>query len=109
MVTSSLSLGIIAGLISGKPLGISLFVWLAVKTRISVMPQGITMKKIIGTGFLGGIGFTMSIFISLLAFQQDQFVLLSKVSIILASLLSGIIGFAILRLQPYVNSEKLKS
>jgi len=104
LFNAPLGAGVIAGLVLGKPIGISVFVWLAVKLGLSQLPEGVSLKKIIGVGFLGGIGFTMSIFISLLAFEDEGYITLSKISIMIASLIAGIIGYAILRLQPYVSS-----
>jgi len=90
------SLGVFAGLFFGKPLGIFLAGFLAVKTRLSQLPGDISWKHILGAGFLGGIGFTMSIFITLLAFNDPEIVQSTKISILLSSLLAGIAGFLIL-------------
>lgn len=104
LLNAPLGFGVIAGLVIGKPIGIALFVWLAVKLGVSQLPDGVSLKKIIGVGFLGGIGFTMSIFITLLAFEDSGHITLSKISIMIASFIAGVIGYAILRLQPYVSS-----
>jgi NhaA family Na+:H+ antiporter len=93
------SLGVFAGLFFGKPLGIFLAGFLAVKTRLSQLPNDVSWKHIIGAGFLGGIGFTMSIFITLLAFNDPEIVQSTKISILLSSLLAGVAGFLILRWQ----------
>ena len=90
------SLGIFAGLFAGKSLGISLFSLLAVKVGLSQLPADLTWKHIIGAGFLGGIGFTMSIFITLLAFGDPNIVQSSKISILISSLVAGAVGFLIL-------------
>ncbi|HET9913613.1 MAG TPA: Na+/H+ antiporter NhaA [Anaerolineales bacterium] len=90
------SLGVFAGLFFGKPLGIFLAAFLAVKARFSQLPGDVSWKHIIGAGFLGGIGFTMSIFITLLAFNEPEIVQSTKISILLSSLLAGIAGFSIL-------------
>lgn len=87
------SLGIMAGLLIGKPLGIALFSLLAVKFGVSQLPRAVTWKHIVGAGFLGGIGFTMSIFITLLAFDDPDTIQLAKVTILLASLTAGTIGY----------------
>lgn len=92
------SIGIIAGLFIGKPLGITLFALLAVKFRLSSLPEGVSWKNIIGIGFLGGIGFTMSIFIAILAFNETAIINNSKMMILLASLISGSLGLLWLRL-----------
>lgn len=95
---SPLSLGIIFGLFAGKVLGINLFSFLAIRFKLGELPAFSAWKEMIGAGFLAGIGFTMSIFVSLLAFpgnieNQD----ISKISILFASVLSGIVGFIILK------------
>ena len=94
------SLGIMAGLLVGKPVGIAVFSYLAVKMRVSQLPGDVAWRQIIGTAFLGGIGFTMSIFITLLAFTDNaEIVESSKISILLASVLAGTIGYLILHRQ----------
>ncbi|HMB21342.1 MAG TPA: Na+/H+ antiporter NhaA, partial [Anaerolineales bacterium] len=93
------SLGVFAGLFFGKPLGIFLASFLAVKTRLSQLSGELSWRHILGAGFLGGIGFTMSIFITLLAFDKPEVVQSTKISILLSSLLAGITGFLILKWQ----------
>ncbi|MCE6991054.1 Na+/H+ antiporter NhaA [Dyadobacter sp. CY323] len=89
-----LGLGIITGLVIGKPLGITLFSWLAVKMGIAKMPGNASWMHIIGAGMLGGIGFTMSIFIAVLSFSEKQHVLSeAKFSILTASIISGVLGY----------------
>lgn len=93
-LSSSNSLGITAGLIVGKPLGVSLLCWAAVASGICRLPPDLSWRHIIGAGILGGIGFTMSIFIANLAFAgHADNVNASKMAILLASLTAGIIGF----------------
>lgn len=87
------SMGIIAGLVIGKPLGISLFSFFSVAAGICVLPTELKWKNIIGAGFLGGIGFTMSIFITFLAFNDAAIIESSKIAILLASVIAGIVGF----------------
>jgi NhaA family Na+:H+ antiporter len=93
--------GIILGLLIGKPLGITLFCWLAVKLRLAVLPNGTTIRDIMAIGVLCGIGFTMSIFISSLAFDaaHEQLVTFSKLGILTGSLLSAVIGYTLLRIK----------
>jgi len=91
------SIGIAIGLIFGKPLGIFLMSMLSVGFNSKKLPEGFTIKAIIGTGFLAGIGFTMSIFISLLAFNDNQIIDNSKLVILISSLIAGTIGFSILK------------
>lgn len=90
-------LGILLGLCVGKVLGINLFSWLAIKLKISDMPADSSWKDMIGAGMLAGIGFTMSIFIALLSFSEPLYREEAKFTVLLASILSGIIGFLILR------------
>jgi NhaA family Na+:H+ antiporter len=92
-LSQTYSLGIIAGLAIGKPLGILLFSFIAVALGLCILPDGLNWKRITGAGFLGGIGFTMSIFITLLAFPDADIVNNSKIAILAASLISGITGF----------------
>jgi len=93
-LTTALGLGIIAGLVIGKPLGITLFSWIAVKLGISKMPKYATWAHIVGVGMLGGIGFTMSIFIALLSFSGKTLILSeAKFSILTASVISGALGY----------------
>lgn len=95
---SSLGLGILIGLFLGKPLGIILFSWLGVKSGISSLANDLKWKYIVGAGFLGGIGFTMSIFIALLAFSNENMIIQSKIAIMLSSCLSGLVGFIMLKM-----------
>ncbi|MBF0102675.1 MAG: Na+/H+ antiporter NhaA [Desulfobacterales bacterium] len=106
LLTSN-SLGIMAGLFFGKPIGIVLFSVLAIKSGLSKLPNDIFWRHIIGAGFLGGIGFTMSIFISFLAFGNPEIVESSKISILLGSLLAGTVGFLILRMKVNKIDAKL--
>jgi NhaA family Na+:H+ antiporter len=92
------SMGIIAGLVIGKPLGIWLFSFIAVGLGLSVLPNNLKWKNIIGAGLLGGIGFTMAIFITLLAFDRTEIVNRSKIAVLIASTIAGIIGYIWLRL-----------
>lgn len=92
------SLGIIAGLVIGKPLGIWLFSFIGVGLGLCALPKDLKWKNIIGAGFLGGIGFTMSIFITLLAFNNADIINNSKIAILIASLMAGTIGFIFLKL-----------
>ena len=88
------SMGITLGLLVGKLLGIAGFSWVAVKLGVSTLPQGLNFKHIVGAGFMGGIGFTMSIFIAELGFAHDPVdLLMAKTGILLASILAGVIGF----------------
>ena len=97
-ILSSNSLGISAGLLLGKPLGITLFSAVGMYMGIAKMPEGMNTNKLIGTGLLAGIGFTMSIFISNLAFSRDpEMIQSSKIAVLLASFLAAILGWIILK------------
>lgn len=94
--TQPLSLGISTGLLIGKPLGILVLTFLAVKLKICQLPSDLNWKSILGVGMLGGIGFTMSIFITLLAFDQSELVNQSKLIILLTSFTAGVMGLSTL-------------
>lgn len=96
-LSHSNSIGIILGLIIGKPIGIWLFSYLGVLIGIGILPKGLQWKNIFGAGILGGIGFTMSIFISLLAFNNDEDSINSKIAILIASTIAAIVGFIYLK------------
>ncbi|MDO6434558.1 Na+/H+ antiporter NhaA [Flavitalea sp. BT771] len=97
-LSSPNSLGIIAGLILGKPTGILLCCWLAIRTRLCRLPADMQWSHLAGVGVLAGVGFTMSIFIANLAFGQVTTIEFSKIAVLTASLLASILGFALLRL-----------
>lgn len=98
-LASANSLGILAGLIIGKPLGITLLSFVAVAIGICKLPLDLHWRHVFGAGLLGGIGFTMSIFITNLAFaSQSEVINASKMAILLASLTAGIIGFIWLKI-----------
>jgi len=95
---STINYGVLAGLCLGKPIGISLVSFLAVKLKIGTLPEGVSWHHIIGAGIIAGIGFTMSIFIATLAFTDESHQLIAKIAIMSASLISGIAGFVYLSL-----------
>lgn len=95
--SDTVTLGVMAGLIIGKPIGITLFSYLSVKFGIAQLPEKENWRSIFSAGCLAGIGFTMSIFITGLAFTDSGAIDLSKIGILSASLLSGIIGYLLLR------------
>ena len=92
MLLHPISLGIIVGLLLGKFIGISIFSHIVVKFKFATLPEGVTWKQIYGAAFLAGIGFTMSMFISDLAFTSDEYKEIAKVGIIAASALSALVG-----------------
>jgi NhaA family Na+:H+ antiporter len=96
-LSSPVALGIVAGLVVGKQLGITLFAWLAVRSGVSELPEGIGFRHVYGAGWLAGIGFTMSLFISDLAFSEVSLIEDAKLGIECASLIAGVVGWTILR------------
>jgi len=100
--------GILAGLLVGKPIGILLFTFLAVRYGFSRLPEDVNWLHIVGVGFLGGIGFTMSIFVTLLAFENPTTIQTSKIAILIGSLLAGTIGFLVLRRKTIDNRSPLR-
>ena len=96
-LNSPLGFGIIVGLFFGKTIGITLFSWFAVKIKLAKLPSGANWQHVIGVGMLAGIGFTMSIFISLLSFSDPFHITEAKFAILCASVISGLIGFVYLK------------
>ena len=97
IATENYSLGVALGLVLGKPIGIFLLTFLTVKIGWCQLPSDMNWKSVLGVGFLGGIGFTMSIFITLLAFDSAVIINNTKLVIVFSSLLAGIIGFVFLK------------
>ena len=98
LLLDRVSLGIIAGLVLGKQLGITLASWLAVKLRVAQLPADVAWREIYAVGWLAGVGFTMSLFISELAFGSGEQLEAAKVGILGASLIAGVIGYLLLKL-----------
>lgn len=95
-VSGPIGLGIIGGLVFGKQIGIMLFTWIAAKVSDAPLPDGVTWFQIWGASCLAGVGFTMSLFIDELAFKDPALVDEAKVGILVASLVAGLLGFAVL-------------
>jgi NhaA family Na+:H+ antiporter len=91
------ALGILLGLVFGKQIGVMLFSWLAARSGLAELPQGIGWRHVYGVGWLAGIGFTMSLFVSDLAFRNGGLVDTAKLGILAASLISGVVGWTLLR------------
>ncbi|RZJ75151.1 MAG: Na+/H+ antiporter NhaA [Flavobacterium sp.] len=102
-LTGNLGLGIMLGLFLGKPVGIFAMSWLSVKLNISQLPENTRWPHVLGLGLLGGIGFTMSIFIALLSFSDPAYQTEAKFAILVASVLAGITGFMLLN---FYNKKK---
>jgi Na+:H+ antiporter, NhaA family len=96
-VTSPIGLGVILGLVVGKPLGITGAVWLGSRTGIGRLPAEVTPRMILGVASLAGIGFTMALFIAELAFDAPDDIETAKLGILVASLGASLLGVVILR------------
>ncbi len=94
--TETASLGIMVGLLVGKPGGILLALWLCVRTGLAKLPGDTTWRQVFGISALAGVGFTMSLFIANLAFREGELLELTKISILSASLLAGVAGWILL-------------
>ena len=92
MLFSTVTLGTCLGLVLGKFIGISLSSWIAVRLKIARLPHGVQWRHLFGAAWLGGVGFTMSLFISQLAFTDHNLQEEAKLGILLASLIAAIIG-----------------
>jgi NhaA family Na+:H+ antiporter len=99
------ALGIVMGLVFGKQIGITLFTWLAVRLGLAELPQGVSWRHIYGVAWLGGIGFTMALFIDGLAFEGDPLLETAKIGILTASIICGVVGYLILRTAPVVHED----
>jgi len=95
-VSDPITMGIIIGLVAGKPAGILVFSWIAVKLRLADMPEGVRWSHVLGVGMLGGIGFTMSLFIAGLSFKSHELYEYSKLGILIASVMSALLGLTYL-------------
>jgi NhaA family Na+:H+ antiporter len=95
-IRNPISIGVILGLVAGKPLGITLFSWLVTRTGKARLPEGVTWPQLLAVSAVAGVGFTMSLFVSELAFSDHQLVSEAKVGILVASLLAGVCGFVAL-------------
>ena len=105
-VASPITLGVVLGLVLGKPIGITLASWLAVRVGWAALPDNVSWKHIHGAGWLAGIGFTMSLFMTGLSFVDDAQLTAAKLGILTASLCAGIIGSVILvRITPKNSSD----
>ena len=110
LFSQPVALGIFAGLFIGKPVGVVLFAWLATLTGAAQLPQNVSWRHIVAVGFLAGIGFTMSLFISNLSFSlSDPYALLAKISILSASLLGAFTGLLLLFFTKTVPKSQRKA
>lgn len=96
MLSSPVLLGVFFGLVLGKPIGIMLFSFVTVKLKVASLPQNVNWKHMLGAAILGGVGFTMAIFVANLAFPEAIMVSEAKLGILAASLVAGVVGFLFL-------------
>ncbi|HEY3476359.1 MAG TPA: Na+/H+ antiporter NhaA [Anaerolineales bacterium] len=105
---SPIGLGIILGLVIGKPVGISLFSWIALRTGLAEMPGDLHFKQLVSSSLLAGMGFTLSLFIANAAFGNSEMLATVKLSILVASILAGILGWAGLMFFSPISTETTK-
>lgn len=101
-----IGLGVLAGLVLGKPLGIMAAAVVAVKTRIARLPHGVEWRSLLGYACLAGVGFTMSLFVAMLAFADSALLDAAKRGIIVGSLVAGVAGAVLLKMNPVVRDDK---
>lgn len=105
MLGSSVVLGVFFGLVVGKPVGILLLSFITVKLKIATLPENVNWMHMVGAGILGGVGFTMAIFVANLAYADEVLVTEAKLAILMASLVAGVVGFAFLFIQAKVSQR----
>ena len=103
--SNGVAIGVMAGLLVGKPVGIVFAVWITERLGFGRRLRGMTWQRVWGLGFLAGIGFTMSMFITMLAFTSPENAILSKLGIFAASIVGGIAGYIILRKSSHSSRE----
>lgn len=99
LFNTNVAIGVALGLLVGKVLGVVGFTWLAVKFKVAPFPNGMNLKNLLGLGLLASIGFTMSLFVTELAFSHEEYKVQAKVGIFVASIIGGILGYMILSRQ----------
>ncbi len=100
LFNTNVAIGVALGLLIGKVLGVVGFTWISVKLKLASLPAGMNNRNLLGLGFLASIGFTMSLFITSLAFSHEEYQTQAKIGIFAASLVGGIIGYMILNKKP---------
>lgn len=103
--TSPIATGVILGLVLGKFLGVAGMSWLIIKLGFSKLPTNASWSHMIGVALLAGIGFTVSIFVADLAFEQNEFTTIAKLSIVIASIISALLGLSVLRYATKLDAE----
>jgi NhaA family Na+:H+ antiporter len=99
-LASPIPLGIAAGLFLGKPIGVFCFSWAAIQLGLATRPEGTGWTQLLGAAVLAGIGFTMSLFIGMLAFPEPQYAADIRIGVLSGSILSAVLGYMILRRAP---------
>jgi NhaA family Na+:H+ antiporter len=100
-LTSAVALGVSVGLVAGKIIGITFFTWIAIRLGLGVFPRGTGWADIVGLSALAGVGFTVSLFITELAFEDPILTDEAKIGIFLGSFIAGVVGYTLLRLKPH--------
>jgi len=95
--TSSVAWGIAVGLVVGKLVGVSVASWIAVRTGVAALPRGVTWPQVVGIAAVAGIGFTVSLFITNLAFDDPEVAETAKIAVLLASATAAVVGATVLR------------
>src|SRR5690606_11469077 len=93
LFSTNVALGVALGLLIGKVIGVVGFTWLSVKLKIAPFPKGMNIKNLFGLGLLASIGFTMSLFVTELAFSHEEYKVQAKVGIFVASIIGGVLGY----------------
>lgn len=106
--THPVALGVILGLLLGKPIGISLFAWISVRTKLAEAPSGVSWKQTLGASCLCGIGFTMSLFIATLAFSDSGLLDMAKIGTLSASVAAAVVGSLLLLRSAQLSSARLQ-
>ena len=106
MLLHPLTIGVAAGLVLGKPLGVSLLAWLAVRVGLAELPDRVSWPQLFGASWLAGIGFTMSLFIASLAFEDGDMLVLAKLGIMAASVIAGTVGWLLVRVTSDVEQQQ---
>lgn len=104
LFSTNVVLGVALGLLAGKVVGVVGFTWLCVKLKIAPFPEGMNMKNLFGLSLLASIGFTMSLFVTSLAFTHEEYITQAKIGIFVASIIGGVLGYMILNKQPAQDS-----
>ena len=99
LFSTNVAIGVALGLLIGKVVGVVGFTWICVNLKIAPFPEGMNMKNLLGTGLLASIGFTMSLFVTSLAFAHEEYMTQAKIGIFVASIIGGVLGYIILSRQ----------